>query len=396
MTTRIHGVDLARGLAILGMMLAHFADPLSRIGMLIDGFPSTLFAVVAGFSLALIHSRNPENSPARLLIRGVILFALGTALMAVPAIAQVLTSVALIYLFLFWIPRLRTRYVVIALLVLAVASALAPDLFFTMGPYPPAAWLTYGTLGVLLFRLQEGAPQRIPAVLLGAAVLAGLSLWWRGRSVGYQFLGDSVSAVDFGWTMGGPAGSTPAAGLSATLTPLPHSGSIGDLLCTGSMAVVVILACLLLTRLRPAVTMTLPLRAVGRAALSIYLLHVLTAGFYLQHEMQPQVQSISPDEEVEEEPSFEDYRDAVAGADSWEEYYQAEADFYGYGDETEYLDPDELSGPDTHWWGFGISALAALILAPLWLRFFRQGPAEWLVARLIRSGAAAGTSAHTP
>ncbi|AIT62129.1 heparan-alpha-glucosaminide N-acetyltransferase domain-containing protein [Corynebacterium doosanense] len=397
MNLRIHGIDLARGLAILGMMLAHFADPLSRVGTLIDGFPSTLFAVVAGFSLALIHSRAPE-SPAPLLIRGVILFLLGSAISAVPSIAQVLTSVALIYLLLFWVPRLRTRHVTVVFVVLVVASALASSFGFSMTVYPPAAWLVYGTLGVLLFRLQERAPQRIPAVLLGAAVVAGLSLWWRVNSVGYQFLGDSVSPVDHGSTMYEPMGFTPADSLSAALTPLPHSGSLGDLLSTGSMAVLVILGCLLLTRMRAVVSATWPLRAVGRAALTVYLLHVLTAGFYLQHETQAEFPVPDATDSAQEEPSLEGYQEVVAGADTWEELYEAEAEFYGYadagaGDAAKYSKP---AGPNTRWWAFGISALTALVLAPLWLHFFRRSPMEWLVSRLIRSGAAADRSAHTP
>ena len=64
---RIVGIDVARGLAVLGMMTAHVGPddhgpiPPGGFAQLADGRPAALFVVLAGLSLALLSgSTNPE------------------------------------------------------------------------------------------------------------------------------------------------------------------------------------------------------------------------------------------------------------------------------------------------------------------------------------------------
>src|SRR5690606_11520134 len=57
--TRIDGLDLARGLAVLGMFVAHVgtagnAYPPTEVGQLADGRSAALFALLAGVSVALL------------------------------------------------------------------------------------------------------------------------------------------------------------------------------------------------------------------------------------------------------------------------------------------------------------------------------------------------------
>jgi peptidoglycan/LPS O-acetylase OafA/YrhL len=90
---RLVGLDLARGLAVFGMYAVHVGPAPGQdgvIGLLMEltqGRSSVLFAVLAGFAVALITGRRTpktglagRQAVAKVIIRAVILIALGTAL----------------------------------------------------------------------------------------------------------------------------------------------------------------------------------------------------------------------------------------------------------------------------------------------------------------------------
>lgn len=76
-TKRIIGIDIARGLAIIGMITAHIG-PLGFLGAHnpTDGYPSALFAVLAGVSMSIMAS----GSRKQLVLRGVLLSLLAVVL----------------------------------------------------------------------------------------------------------------------------------------------------------------------------------------------------------------------------------------------------------------------------------------------------------------------------
>src|SRR5690625_4270123 len=87
---RVHGVDLARAIAVLGMIYAHVSadDADSWLGQtmvsMTDSLPSALFAVLAGVTLSLMGVRSAReggepwaHTRHRLLVRGVILVGIG-------------------------------------------------------------------------------------------------------------------------------------------------------------------------------------------------------------------------------------------------------------------------------------------------------------------------------
>src|ERR671920_412728 len=93
---RVIGLDVARALAVFGMLGAHFgggpadvgAAPSSWLGV-VHGRSSVLFAVLAGVSLALLTGRTvpPDGEELvrariRLLVRAAWVFAIGAALEA--------------------------------------------------------------------------------------------------------------------------------------------------------------------------------------------------------------------------------------------------------------------------------------------------------------------------
>src|SRR4051794_9310486 len=61
-TSRLRGVDAARGLALLGMIAAHAlpltdGDQPSMVGRVVNGPAAALFGVLAGLSVALLTGR---------------------------------------------------------------------------------------------------------------------------------------------------------------------------------------------------------------------------------------------------------------------------------------------------------------------------------------------------
>src|SRR5699024_6229772 len=105
---RLAGVDLARGLAVFGMFVAHIGPltldpqagaPAKFLASLGNGHASILFAVLAGVSLALLTGGcTPHTGMAlradriRIAVRAVLLFVLGMALTQLGAPMMVILS----------------------------------------------------------------------------------------------------------------------------------------------------------------------------------------------------------------------------------------------------------------------------------------------------------------
>src|SRR6478609_10962815 len=169
---RILGLDVARGLAILGMAGAHIGetstfdwlDPATWTD-LVHGRSSILFAVLAGVSIALMTGRSALPDPARLpgirlglIGRGAVIFLIGLALEFLNTpIAVILTLYGLLYVavipFLRWPPRrLLIAAAVLALAGPAVLALLASLTLHPSGPgiglvlygsYPITVWLAF-------------------------------------------------------------------------------------------------------------------------------------------------------------------------------------------------------------------------------------------------------------
>ena len=56
-STRIIGLDVARALAVIGMIAAHLAPSTGAVYALTNGFPSAMFAILAGVSTALMMAK---------------------------------------------------------------------------------------------------------------------------------------------------------------------------------------------------------------------------------------------------------------------------------------------------------------------------------------------------
>jgi uncharacterized membrane protein YeiB len=325
---RIPGLDLARGLAILGMLAAHTLP--GEGDAFYDGRSSILFAVLAGISLGLMtggeHRLPRERRPrARLsiAIRALLLITLGLLLWLLDTnIAIILDSYG--FLFLVCVPLLFASRRLLAALAAACAvlgplaiegltratDATGPvpvtadsPLFIPAGwltsYYPAPVWLGYVLLGLLIARQGVTRPRTQRVMVVGGVLAACL---------GYGISAATGHAVE------------------------AHSDTTTEAISSG--ALVVALIGLLVpgaarARSRTASAMLFPLRAAGSMPLSIYTAQIAVIAIL---------------------PLLREHGDV---------YEPAEATTL-----------------------FACMAAGSLLIATLWRLRFAQGPLEWLFARL--------------
>ncbi len=277
-TGRIAGIDLARGLAVIGMLAAHlvttedlvWGDPSTWSGI-VDGRSSILFAVVAGVSIALLSGGGtPVTGPARrvarrrLLVRAVLIWVLGVFLLATGVPVYVILP-AYAVLFLLAIPFLGLAaprlWGVAALIALTMpwvqpalnalplwASARGAELADAVGwHYPFTVWLAFIVAGMAIGRSNLRAlSTQVTVTLVGVALAV----------VGYALHPETPaeSSGDY-WGL--------------VLTAEPHSSGLLEVIGSGGFALAVIGACLLVCR-TPVRHVLLPIRAIGSMPLTAY------------------------------------------------------------------------------------------------------------------------------
>jgi uncharacterized membrane protein len=316
-TGRIVALDLARFLAIVGMMsnhlLAHHAP--DAVQTAVTGFPSTLFAVLGGVS-AVISTRRyladdrPLAASLSVAARGFVVALIGLALGFVsPFIAVVLLYYGVSMMIIAALLHLATPVLVTLSVLLAVgtpqlilwARAVRPDPIgelnftdplgfafsvFATGAYPVVTWLVFMLIGICVARviLTASAHRRVIVLAItgGSLAAAGFIADLASRSAVMDALRSSgASPQDIehiargleAGVMGGPVGP----GWIAVVNASPHSGSTADILRTTGVAVLVIVVLLLATsRFSERLPLVLrPIAGAGAAPLTIYTLHVL-------------------------------------------------------------------------------------------------------------------------
>lgn len=296
MKQRIVGVDIARGLAVLGMFVAHLGDNTAE-GLhspswfvVADGRPSAMFAVLAGLSIALFtggrrHPRGPALAHGwlRVLTRAVVVFVIGLLLMALGTpVAVILPSYAVTFLLVAPFIALHPAVVAVSAAAAAVAgptlmaaliypgaSGLAPvespigenlvlDLVLT-GYYPAVVWVAYMLLGLSVGRLDLRS-----ARVQGLLGLTGLGLVLVGYGGG-DYLRATLTT------------STPFA--EQLLRTDPHADSTFELVGNGGVTLLVLAVVLALTTLPPVSRVgrlaLYPVAATGAMALTAYSAHIV-------------------------------------------------------------------------------------------------------------------------
>lgn len=368
-SARIVGIDLARGIALLGMMATHVllvrddAGYFTVVGAIFDGRASALFALLAGVSLAIVTGgptpyagRDRARASVSIVLRALIIGLVGLVLVELGASVAVILAYYAV-LFVLALPFLGLRALPLAVLA-AGWALLSPLLSFvlrqgmTPGPgeqvglevvlsqpaeavarllvtgyYPALTWLTYLLAGLAVGRLDLRDRVVALRLLLGGLAVA-VAAWvtstalvavWAGGTIGTELNADPGP-----WRVAvmlqqlESFGTTDAGDWRDLLLALRHSGSPFDLLHTTGSALAVLGACLLVARSDVVRRVLRPLAAVGSMTLTLYTAHVWLL---------------------------------IAAGGSWAE-------------------------PTSFYW---LQVAAALVLAPLWLLRFRRGPLEQVV-----------------
>jgi uncharacterized membrane protein YeiB len=293
-SSRIVGLDVARALAVFGMLGAHVgavagdvqAAPSSWLGV-VNGRSSILFAVLAGISIALLCGGTVPaagddlvRARIRILVRAAWVFAIGGALEALGTDIDVILGVYAV-LFVLALPFLRwpPRRLLLAAAVLAVLTPPA-DLLLAQyadangaydspfvslavtGAYPALIWWTFILVGLAVGRCDLTSPG-----VRGALVAAGAGLAVVGYGAGWLTTQWWAAGQPMAW----PLEDTyhPAQWDSALLTgAFPHTGTTFEILGSVGVALVVIGVCLVAADRLPRVHF--PLAAVGSMALTAY------------------------------------------------------------------------------------------------------------------------------
>jgi len=319
---RIIGLDVARCLALVGMMATHVLvavddGRVTFVQQLAGGRASALFAVLAGVSIALMSGRTTPLTGRRrvavtrgLVVRALLVAATGLAIGDLGSgIAVILTNYGLLFLLGLPFLGLRARSLGILsagwLIVVPVLTHLLrphlPDPSYESphfgsvadpwqlltelsltGYYPVLPWMAYLLAGMAIGRLDLSRPRAalellVPGVLLAAAgwflsvallarpgVMGTLRRTYDGPREG-----DSIGEV----LTHGLFGTTPTESWWWLAVHAPHSGTPFDLAHTIGSAMVVISLCMLLSRAVPRIASVV--FGAGAMTLTLYTAHVL-------------------------------------------------------------------------------------------------------------------------
>ncbi|MFC4464227.1 DUF418 domain-containing protein [Streptomyces xiangluensis] len=362
---RLVGLDLARGLAVFGMYAVHVGPAPGQDGVigflmeLAQGRSSALFAVLAGFAVALITGRRTpktglagRQAVAKVVIRAVILLALGTALtLTGTPVVPILAFYGLFFLLVLPLHRLGAKPLALiavgwALVGPQLLYALKPvvgdrvflsygqadgpvSLFFT-GGYPALTWVPFVIAGMAVARCDLAATAvRIRLALSGVALaVTGYGGSWLALHL-VPGAAEAVRKAEEGSGMSsmssvspdsiGIFGDSPAGMLAAA----PHSEATLSIVGATGVAILVITACLAAMDAFPRLRLLAkPVIAVGSMSLTAYVYHIVAIWL---------------------------------------------------------LNTEELTVQPLHiLLGFIASVT---VLATLWSRFFQRGPLEWLMGR---------------
>ncbi|MEE6282846.1 DUF418 domain-containing protein [Georgenia sunbinii] len=297
MKERIIAVDIARGLAVLGMFVAHLGYAVDGVPspswlVVADGRPSSLFAILAGVSIALFTGGRvvPRDEALvrgylRVATRAIAIFVIGVVLMLLETpVAVILPSYAVTFLLV--MPAIAARWQLAAFFagVVAVAGptlvaaltvsgddgeswllrtlgtdeAFVLDLFVT-GHYPALVWAAYMLLGLAIGRLDLRARR----VQLTMAV-TGLGLLLVGHGGSDLLLSAGAGDSELGYRL---------------VSAEPHMDSTFELLGNSGVALLTLAVLLLLTTTaaiaRVARALLYPIAATGAMALTAYSVHIV-------------------------------------------------------------------------------------------------------------------------
>lgn len=368
--SRIEAIDLARGVALIGMMFTHIGPRWTGLNppigdMLAGGRAAPLFAMLAGLSLTIVHRRDPRGagSTRATWIRAALLIALGLALGSLENVPVFVIlahyGVAIVLVLPFrrlptaWLFALGTAWVIIAPVAILWAQRTHEVVYSgqaewadvrhpgelimeigVWGAYPMAAWIGYVLIGLAVGRLDLRSVAVASRLASAGAVLVASTL-----AAGWAAIKAGVFDDRFegGWRIlfMGPTYPYEKPQWNELLLVGEHTTRpLGMLSAIGS-AILVVGLCALLVKVPWARFALTPVRAAGAMTLTLYTTHVLWSWRIKIDFMNDHPEGVQP---------------------------------HTYGD-----------------WLLQVIVLSAL--ATLWSLTLGKGPLEWLVRRLSVWGA---------
>lgn len=324
--SRLIGIDVARGLALLGMMVVHILPAADADGApttawsLSVGTSAALFAVVAGVGIALSTGRRERlvgrrwaGAAVSLLVRALLIGTLGLVLGRVvsgESAMVILPYYALLFLGAIPLLRLSARWLAALTVVLAFGmpvlshlwrqTTVLPETYnptfadlvadpgdvlatlLLSGEYPVIVWLTYICAGLAVGRSRLFSRSSVGGVLvlgIGLAAAARAASWALLEQAGGRAALDAVAPLSMASGELTEILAFGADGVLPTTSPwwlavgAPHTGTPFDLLFTIGVAFAVLGAMILLGR---AVGYVLwPIAAAGSMTLTLYTAHLL-------------------------------------------------------------------------------------------------------------------------
>lgn len=323
---RLIGIDLARAVAIVGMIAVHLLEMVNADGtmslafVLFSGKAAALFAVLAGVGIALStgRDRRPTGrrwsaSMAEVAVRALLIGLLGLALgYLVPADRADVILVSYAALFLLAIPLLRLPSRALSVLALVIAVGIpvlshwwreahppaqemnltfttlmqrpltAMEMIFLTGGFPALAWLAYVCAGLAVGRAalgERGVMARLAIMGAGLALAASVASWFvmeglGGREKLAAVASQSMTMEQFqDFLVWGADGVLPASSPWWLGVMAPHTATPFDLLFTLGIAVSVIGVALILGIV--AAGALRPVAKLGSMPLSLYTAHLL-------------------------------------------------------------------------------------------------------------------------
>jgi len=319
---RVVGLDVARALALVGMMATHilpaFEDgEVTFSQQLAGGRASALFAVLAGTSIALMsgrttpqHGRERTATAAGLAVRALLIASIGLALAELDSgIAVILTYYGVLFLLATPFLGLRARSLVALSAVWVVAAPvvshlvrphlpppsygspafdglvapwqLLTELTFT-GYYPAVPWMAYLFAGMALGRVNlsragttaavgvVGAALAATSVLVSDVLLARPGVW---TTLVETFTGPAATESLSANLERGLYGTTPTGSWWWLAVDAPHSGTPLDLAHTIGTSLLVIALCVGAGRVAPRLLAVA--FGAGAMTLTLYSAHVV-------------------------------------------------------------------------------------------------------------------------
>lgn len=288
--SRIHGIDVARALAIIGMVMAHTApfgssDDGGVFGAIyrsVNGRAAILFGVLAGVGVSILHDRSRGSIVGTMLWRAVVLFPIGLWLQTLETPVAVILQY---YAFFFLVGSFATQLADRVLFTTAVGIAFIgpltilgmrgaglsrppiPDwyeldetlfLILIAGYYPLVTWVAPLFMGMWLGRRDLRSEAFSRRLVLGGAMALAL---------GYLI---SIVLSD---RLGTPANPADLRNLVAIE---PHNQMPLWLITATGVASMVLGMALIVERRFP--TWMAGLAAVGRLAFTVYVTHLVILG----------------------------------------------------------------------------------------------------------------------